>query len=237
MHFLFFLPQAVPRHQNTCHARSQNHCCTDSEFLIFILFLLICGPFRFLFLQKCFFQFFYRSITVMTIQCHSSEQCLFLFRCDLCPIHRWWIQGILFFAEQRVFRNRSCDHLIKHRTETVNIRPCFLFPMCLILFRWSIPAFKENRLCPVILCNFPCRTKIYNTETAIFPKHQVIRCQVSVQDMFLMHLFQSIHNRKEQIPRFFKRQRFILAFQIISQTCHPQVFHHNIRISLFLKII
>ena len=56
--------------------------------------------------------------------------------------------------------------------------------MCLILFRWSIPAFKENRLCPVILCNFPCRTKIYNTETAIFPKHQVIRCQVSVQDMF-----------------------------------------------------
>ena len=109
--------------------------------------------------------------------------------------------------------------------------------MFFILFRRRISLFKKNRLCVVILCNFSCGTEIYNAETPILSEHQVVRCQISVQDVFSVHLFQPLHNRKEHISRFLKRKRFFLAFQIMPQAGYPQVFHDNIGISLFFKVI
>ena len=127
-------------------------------------------------------------------------------------------------------------HKIHRSTKTVQIGPRSLLSFCAVLFFGRKASLDRNRYRIFRQFHISCRPKINQFQLSIFIKHQIINADITVNQSRFVNITQGMNHRFHQ-RKHLLAWHFSIFPDIITHPCAFDIFHHNVRRTVFLKEI
>ena len=134
------------------------------------------------------------------------------------PEGRNWLQGIRMKAVQCLWRSFACNATIHSGTQCIYVGPWSLIAMLFVLFFWCISMFDDYGHAVFIQSNkIFCPAKIQDFDASISHDHDIIRADISVDQILAVQFSKRSDQRLHHFDKFACRDFSSPHFKILLQ--------------------